>query len=131
MAYKDKGQQKEANRQAAQRRRNKLKGMTNQGMTASGSGTRVIPTHDVIDMVRDVAKHGGEYSFKTANGKIQDVHHTKPKRGKDIKCFEDLHPRTQAHIREISESNEEFQRRVAVAIRYQHLFPGRYEPRGI
>ena len=50
-----------------------------------------------------------------------------PKRGKDIKCFKDLPPDVQATIRRVSQSNEEFQRRTAIAIHYQHM-TGRYEP---
>jgi hypothetical protein len=49
-----------------------------------------------------------------------------PKRGLDIKVFEDLPPDVQHTIRTVSESNEEFQRRVGIAIAYQHTFPGRY-----
>lgn len=47
----------------------------------------------------------------------------KPKRGKDIKTFEDLPPDVQATIKRVSQSNEEYQRRVQAAIKYQHLFP--------
>jgi len=34
---------------------------------------------DRTEMVRDVAVNGGEYSYKTVKGKVQDIHHTKPK----------------------------------------------------
>ena len=50
-----------------------------------------------------------------------------PKRGKDIKVFADLPPDVQASIRRVSESNEEFKRRTAIAIHYQHV-TGRFEP---
>ena len=50
------------------------------------------------------------------------------KRGKDIKCFEDLPPDIQRTIIDISESEEEKQRRTGIAIHYQHVFPDRYEP---
>lgn len=88
----------------------------------------------VETMIEDVRKNGGEYSFKTVKGKVQDVHHTKPKttrfpahkRGQDIKCFEDLPLDVQQTIRRTSDSNEEFQKRTAAAIHYQHLFPDRY-----
>ena len=53
------------------------------------------------------------------------------KRGKDIKCFEDLPPDVQATIRNLSDTNEEFQRRVGIAIRYQHQFPDRYYTTGV
>ena len=45
------------------------------------------------------------------------------KRGKDIKCFEDLPLDVQATINRISGSNEEKAKRTAIAINYQHLFP--------
>ena len=61
---------------------------------------------------------------------LKEFKESKPKRGKDIKCFEDLHPEIQATIRAVSESNEEFKRRTAIAIHYQHMFPERYEPKG-
>lgn len=32
----------------------------------------------IVDaMIRDVAKNGGEYSFKTIKGKVQDIHYGK------------------------------------------------------
>ena len=31
----------------------------------------------IVDaMIQEVAKNGGEYSFKTVKGKIQDIHYT-------------------------------------------------------
>lgn len=56
---------------------------------------------------------------------------SKPKRGKDIKVFEDLPPDVQATINRLSESNEEKAKRTQVAIKYQHLFPDRYYSTGI
>lgn len=59
-------------------------------------------------------------------GTVKALHCLIPKRGLDIKCFEDLPPDVQETIRSISQSNEEFQRRTQIAITYQHTFPGRY-----
>ena len=53
------------------------------------------------------------------------------KRGKDIKTFEDRPADVRANIRRVSESNEEFRRRTAIAINYQHLFPERFNSTGI
>ena len=50
----------------------------------------------------------------------------KPKRGKDIKCFEDLPPDVQRTIEMLSDSEEEKQRRTGIAIHYQHVFPERF-----
>ena len=55
----------------------------------------------------------------------------KPKRGKDIKTFNDLPPDVQATINRISQSNEEKQKRTKAAIKYQHLFPDRFHSTGI
>jgi len=54
-----------------------------------------------------------------------------PKRGKDIKCFEDLPVDVQATIRSLSDTNEEFQRRTQIAIQYQHMFPDRFHSTGV
>jgi len=48
------------------------------------------------------------------------------KRGKDIKCFEDLPPDVQQSIER--EPEDQRPRRTAGAIYYQHLFPNRYYP---
>jgi len=61
---------------------------------------------------------------------VETESNLKSKRGKDIKCFEDLPPDVQRTIRSVSESNEEFQKRTEVAIKYQHLFPDRYHSTG-
>ena len=56
----------------------------------------------------------------------------KPKRGKDIKCFEDLPPDVQETIKMMSQRAGKIDpiekaKRTAAAIKYQHLFPDRYE----
>jgi len=48
------------------------------------------------------------------------------RRGKDIKCFEDLPPDVQQSIRR--EPEDQWPRRTAAAIYYQHQFPDRYYP---
>ena len=71
---------------------------------------------------------------KRANQQGSTEGSTSTKRGKDIKCFEDLHPEIQATIENISTDKDgnvdeaEKSRRTANAIRYQHLYPDRYEP---
>ena len=99
MVYKDKDKQREANRRASQRQRDK-KGMTDD---CAKIGI-VIPDHPVPVI---------------------------PKRGLDIKVFEDLPPDVQATINRVSESNEEKAKRTAAAIKYQHLFPDRYNSTGV
>ena len=94
--YKDKEKQREANKEAAQRGRDKQKGMTQDAI--------VIPDHPVPVI---------------------------PKRGKDIRRFEDLPPDVQQTIERISDSPEEKQGRTAIAISYQHTYPDRYETKGL
>jgi len=61
---------------------------------------------------------------------------TGAKRGKDIKCFEDLPDDVRATIDHMSRgSNGKIDHtilvnRTAIAINYQHLFPGRYYSTG-
>ncbi len=79
MAYKDKEKQREANRERQRRYKARHKGVTSEGVT-------VTPNLDIREgydeakiqgMIEDVRKNGGEYSFKTIKGEVQDVHHTK------------------------------------------------------
>lgn len=111
--YKDKDKQKEANRKASQRRRDKgmTQGITNQGMTVTDEPPNVIPAE----------------AIKKAAHRLR--------RGKDIKCFEDLHPGIQATIIRDSTDKDgkldegEKSRRTTIAVSYQHLYPERYEPK--
>lgn len=53
------------------------------------------------------------------------------KRGKDIKCFEDLPPDVLQTIGRISDTNEEKQKRTGIAVKYQQTFgAGAYYPHG-
>ena len=59
----------------------------------------------------------------------------KPKRGKDIKVFEDLPADVQDTINRMSLVDGKIDqavkaKRTAAAIKYQHVFPDRYEPTG-
>lgn len=92
MAYKDKEKQRQADKARQQRRRDviKAKGVTNvtpkpEGVTGQGSTpsglTPEPPVYTEAKKLVDqaaahVAKHGGEVSFKTVKGKVQDVHVT-------------------------------------------------------
>ena len=72
--YKDKDRQREAVKLATRRYRNK--GITKVSQEQGITQEAVIPA--VIPMIEDVAANGGEYSFTTVKGEVQDVHHTKP-----------------------------------------------------
>ena len=99
--YKDKDRQREANRDRQRRYKAKQKALLKQG---------------VMD---DKAKGVTWYD--------------NPQRGKDIKCFADLHPGIQQTIVRMSTTDgrldeDEKAKRTLAAIKYQHLFPDRYEP---
>lgn len=141
--YKDKDRQREANRQASQRRRNR-KGMTNEGMTPQGMTEQWTGIDSMIKPKPELTAQGnirvskpGDADYEPqcettrafVEGRPKDL--STAKRGKDIKLFEDLPPDVQETIRTVSSSNEEFQRRAGIAIRYQHLFPeDRYHSTG-
>ena len=102
--YKDPDKQREANKQASQRQRDK-KGMTDDCAKVG----IVIPDHPVPVI---------------------------PKRGKDIKVFEDLPPDVQKTINLMSQRAGKIDpmekiNRTSRAIRYQHLFPDRYNSTGV
>ncbi len=110
--YKDKDKQREANRQAKQRQR--AKGMTSQGMTEA-----IEP------------EQGDKLTFRKGSAVGCPMASMIPKRGKDIKCFDDLPPDVQASIKSDSRiiagtRDLEYVKRTANAIRYQHLFPDGY-----
>ena len=154
--YKDKGKQREANRQASQRQRDK-KGMTDDcakaGIVIPDYPVPVIPERTAQGNIR-VSKPG-DVDRAFVDGKIMtkaDSHAdasditivkalyqviSKPKRGKDIKVFEDLPPDVQNTIDGLSvDENGEIDRtvkayRTAIAIHYQHLFPDRYNSTGV
>lgn len=112
--YKDPDKQREADRARQQRRRDviKAKGVTNTGRDGQG----VTRTAETVNPSYSVT-----------------LNPVKPKRGKDIKCFEDLPPDVQQTIDRLSVVDGKIDKtikakRTAAAIRYQHLFPHRYEP---
>ena len=107
--YKDKDRQREANRKASQRARDR------RGMTVNGNGTHVIPEQANIPT---------------------DKREQVTKRGKDIKCFEDLPPDVQRTIVNMSTidgqlNKDEKAKRTARAVHYQSLFPDRYYSTGV
>jgi len=113
MAYKDKDKQREAGKERARRYRNKHKGVTNEGVT-----DKALPPDLDIREGFDEAKMQGS-----------------TKRGKDIECFEDLPPDVQQTIDKMSVVDGKIDqtikaKRTAIAVDYQHLFPGRYYSTG-
>ena len=120
--YKDQDKQREANRQAQARFKAKAKGITSQGITDEvlPDGTMSIETLVMMDVgCGNKLDHG-------------------LKRGLAIKCFEDLPPDVQQTIIRLSRNNDdvgaltqEHNRRTAIAIHYQHLFPNRYYSTGV
>lgn len=144
MAYKDKDKQREAQRDWVRQKR-AAKGSTDEGSTQGITAKTIVETRKEIELRTPLTNK----PERTAQGNIRvskpgDADYepqcettrafieNRPKRpetfkrGKDIKCFEDLPPDVQAAINRISESNEEKQKRTAAAIKYQHLFPDQY-----
>ena len=118
--YKDKDKQREADRERQRRyRANRGLKAYPKGVTNSGRDTK-----GVTDIERDKAI---EFMAKTA-GKAERA---EPKRGKDIKCFEDLPPDVQQTIDIMSivegKTDQTIKaNRTAIAVHYQHVFPERY-----
>ena len=106
MPYKDKDEQRKAQREWVRQRR-AIRGSTKQGSTF-------------------VSESGSESGF-------DDETSVSPKRGKDIKVFADLPADVQETINRMSLVDGRIDqtikvKRTTAAIRYQHLFPDRYEP---
>ncbi len=121
MPYKDKDKQKEANKSAAQRRRDKAKGMT--GITHKGM---TIPERHTQNVTPEQGVTLKPIPFAEP----------KRKRGEDIKTFHDLPPDVQRDIESMSQhaqgdKAEDKKARTARAIRYQHMFPNRYHSTGL
>ena len=108
--YKDKDRQREANRERVRRYRAKQKGVTDKALQDDFEEEFVE-----IPVSPHVVPHPKAVSVI-------------PKRGKDIKTFEDLPPDVQDTINRLRGSNEaEHKRRTAAAIKYQHIFPNSYD----
>ena len=109
--YKDKDKQREANRQANKRYRDK-------GITEKVSRKQGITGSK-------------EHSMECDPDTLAVFNESKSiKRGKDIKCFEDLPVDVQQSINKMSEvdvdgtiDKAEKAKRTLAAIKYQHLFP--------
>jgi hypothetical protein len=100
--YKDKEKQKEMAKERARRYRALRKGVT-KGVTIEG--VTGIPEQGVT---------------------VTPTVTTKPKFGKDIKCFADLPPDVQHDIIACARDEDDKAQRTAIVINYQHLFPHRY-----
>ena len=122
--YKDKDRQREANKQAQQRRRE----LVRQGTTGSEG-----MTDKEIDNVYQGMTKGVTGQGVTSPQAASSV---TPKRGKDIKCFEDLPLDVQETIHRLSTIDGRVDqaskaKRTAIAINYQHLYPDRYYSTGV
>ena len=110
MAYKDKDKQREAQRDWVRQKR-ATKGSTEQGSTEGSIPIKVMAEVDAA--CGDKLGHG-------------------LKRGLAIKCFADLPMDVKQTIIKMSDGDkDEKAKRTVAAIRYQHLFPDRYDNRGM
>lgn len=122
--YKDEDKRKEAGKERSRRYRNKAKGVTNQGVTEKA----LPPDTTGIAEALDGQRQQREYKPSTSADNV--------KRGKDIKCFEDLPMDVQQTIDRMSQRDGKIDptvkaNRTAIAISYQHLYPGRYYSTGV
>ncbi len=154
--YKDKDKQREANRKAMQRSRNKVADNLMPGYkegydkaieiacdTPSVIPSDVIPERTAQGNIR-VSKPGDddyvpqcETMMVFVGGKnwVDELGRSLT-RGKDIKCFADLPPDVQETIRKMSMLDGKLDEtikanRTAIAVNYQHLFPERYHSTGV
>ncbi len=123
--YKDRDKQREAQRNWVRQKR-AVKGSTEQGST---EGVTVY-----VDGECGSDKNEGtvDKPMKSIDRAIASIN---PKRGKDIKCFVDLHPSIQLSIDKMSLVDGRIDQtikanRTAIAIDYQHKHPDRYHPTG-
>ena len=110
--YKDKDKQREAQREWVRQKR-AAKGSTEQGSTLVG--------HDVLNPITKLCIESQPKTTRLPTHK----------RGKDIKCFEDLPVDVQQTINRTSMTEGKINQtikalRTTLAIRYQHLKPNRY-----
>ena len=142
--YKDKDRQREANRQAQARFKAK-KVLLEQGVSAQvlPNGTTDVSVvkalHKLVKLERTaqgnirVSKPGDadyEPQCETTRAFV-DNRAKRPSPTKQVKCFEDLPPDVQATIESMSMVDGKMDQtikvnRTAIAIHYQHTFPGRY-----
>lgn len=104
--YKDKEKQREANRERQRRYKLKQKALLSKGVT------KALPD--------------GNMSYEIYE-KMEESCNNPPRRGRDITKFEHLPLDVQASIARISDGDDIVKaNRTAVAINYQHQFPGRF-----
>ena len=120
--YKDKDKQREANRERQRRYKARQKALPEEGVTDKALPNSEPKTIEEAHRVLQGINYAQPAPPPTT------PYPSNPKRGLGIKCFEDLPADVQATINRLSESNEEKAKRTAAAIKYQHLFPGSYEP---
>ncbi len=141
--YKDKDKQREADRER-QRRHRAAKSVTKQAKTQSVTSDIMSqserknykPASELKPGELNKVSKPGDADYVPQCETTKAFIEERPKcslidrRGKDIKTFLDLPPDVQQTIRDVSDTNEEFEKRTAIAIKYQHLFPNRYHSTG-
>ena len=127
--YKDKDRQREANRKA--QAKFKAKGITQAIQEGITEGIRLQKKMGISEGISEKVLSDAELKAHCAK--------VFPKRGKDIKCFADLPPDVQQTIDRMSVVDGKIDQidqivkanRTAIAINYQHLYPGRYYSTGV
>ena len=127
--YKDKDKQREAIKEATRRYRAKKGDSALSGQKDSPQNARGLP---VIDEVGDTQPVIPLKVIPKQDVTLVMTMVT-PKRGKDIKCFEDLPLDVQETIDKMSLFDGKIDhvdkaKRTAAAIKYQRIFPDRFKP---
>jgi len=123
--YKDKDKQREANRERQRRYKDKHKPIP-----------EVTPLGNVRVSKPGDADYVPQSETTRAFVEGRPKRPSTAKRGKDIKCFEDLPPDVRRIIEKMSTIEDGKMdlsikaNRTAIAIRHQHLFPDRYNSTG-
>jgi hypothetical protein len=132
MMYKDKDKQREANRERQRRYKEKQKALLNEGVT-----DKALPTGYDRTAAGNLTEEGIRQYRKIGYKSSNELSVNTPRRGKDIKCFEDLPPDVQETINQMCRIDDNKidatakANRTAIAINYQHLYPDRYHSTGV
>jgi hypothetical protein len=125
MVYKNKDKQREANAERQRRYRDKHK--------PKPEITPFVTDQDFTKLMAQAGPGHVDYEpqCETTKAFIEDRPKAEPKRGLEVKAFDDLPPDVQQTIDIMSIVEGKIDQtikanRTAIAIHYQHIFPGRY-----
>ena len=114
----------------------KAEGITDKALLVSKGSIPIQQMYITDDWQAAVDNKPKPKTFQEDAMDILEGKASKPKRGKDIKCFADLPPDVQQTIDSLSMVDGKICKtvkanRTAIAINYQHLFPDRFHSTGV